>query len=57
MRFILWEFNGLIIARWRLFPWDKYLDTSFAIGDGISYATEVPEIEEKKDTDSGRWLN
>jgi len=43
-----WEFNGLLVARWRLFPWDKYLDTSFAIGDGISYATEVPEIEEEK---------
>lgn len=52
-----WEFNGLLAARWRLFPWDKYLDTSFAIGDGISYATEVPEIEEKKDEDAGRWLN
>lgn len=43
-----WEFNSLLVARWRLFPWDKYLDTSFAIGDGISYATEVPEIEEKR---------
>jgi len=52
-----WEFNGLLVARWRLFPWDKYLDTSFAIGDGISYATEVPEIEEEKDSDAGKWLN
>ena len=52
-----WEFNGLLIGRWRLFPWDKYLDTSFAIGDGLSYATEVPKVEEREDPDAGRWLN
>jgi len=39
------EFNGLIIARWLTFPWDKYINTSFAVGEGISYATEVPELE------------
>ena len=29
-----WQFNGLIIGRWQRFPWDKYLDTSLAVGDG-----------------------
>ncbi len=52
-----WEYNGLLIGRWRLFPWDKYLDTSLALGDGISYATEVPKVEEREDPDAGRWLN
>ena len=31
-----WQFNGLIIGRWHRFPWDKYLDTSIAVGDGFS---------------------
>ena len=52
-----WEFNGLLVARWRWFPWDKYLDTSFAIGDGISYATEVPKVEKREDSDAGKYLN
>jgi hypothetical protein len=50
-----WEFNALLILRWHPFPWDKYLDTSFAIGDGISYATEIPVIE--KDPEAGRIMN
>ena len=39
------EFNVLGVARWRTFPWDKYLDTSAAAGLGLSYATEEPEFE------------
>lgn len=39
------EFNILGVARWRTFPWDKYLDTSAAGGAGLSYATEKPEFE------------
>ena len=52
-----WEFNGLLVARWHWFPWDKYLDTSFAIGDGISYATEVPKVEKREDSDAGKHQN
>jgi len=52
-----WEFNGLLTARWLKFPWDKYVDTSFAVGDGLSYATEVPEVEEREDPDAGKWMN
>ncbi|NPU83455.1 MAG: hypothetical protein HPY65_03120 [Syntrophaceae bacterium] len=40
------EFNALLIARWLTFPWDSYLDTSFAVGNGLSYATRTPRIEE-----------
>lgn len=42
-----WEFNGLGVIRWLPFPWDKYLDTSFATGAGLSYATETPKVEEE----------
>jgi hypothetical protein len=40
-----WEFNGAYIARWMPFFWDHVVDTSFAVGAGVSYATEVPLIE------------
>ena len=51
------EFNGLIIARWHPFPWDHILDTSFAIGEGLSLATEVPEIEKRNHDESNAFLN
>ena len=52
------EFNLALVLRWLPFPWDSYLDTSFAAGDGLSYATEVPEIEsERHDGEATRLLN
>ena len=51
-----WEFNVLGYIRWRPFPWDKYLDTSFAAGIGLSYATQVPKIEVKNQGESAQWL-
>lgn len=51
-----WEFNGLLVSRWLPFPWDKYIDTSFAIGLGLSYATETPEIEAKNHSDTSQFL-
>lgn len=41
------EFNAALILRWLPFPWDDYLDTSIAFGNGLSYATRDPEFEEK----------
>lgn len=43
-----WEVNALTSLRWNRFVWDKYVDTSFAVGLGLSYAEEKPvfEIEE-----------
>ena len=52
-----WEFVGVLIGRWHHFPWNKYVDTSFAVGDGISYYTEVSEVEEDDDDDAQRALN
>jgi hypothetical protein len=52
-----WQFNGLIIGRWHRFPWDEYLDTSFAVGDGLSYNTKTSKVEKEDDEDAGRWLN
>ncbi len=50
-----WEFNALLILRWHPFIWDKYIETSLAIGDGFSYATEIPAVE--KDPGSSRAMN
>ena len=43
-----WEFNGLGAARWLPFVWDRFVDTSFAAGTGLSYATEKPKLEERR---------
>ena len=51
------QINGLIIARWLKFPWNKYVDTSFAVGDGLSYNTHTSDVEKDDDEDAGRWLN
>jgi hypothetical protein len=51
-----WEFNGVGYIRWLPFPWDKYLDTSFAAGAGVSYATSVPKIEAENHDKAARFL-
>jgi hypothetical protein len=48
-----WEFNAALVARWTWFPWDRYLDTSVAVGEGLSFATERPPLER----DDGRRDN
>jgi hypothetical protein len=52
-----WQFSGLAIARWHRFPWDHFLDTSLAVGDGLSYNTETSDIEKEDSDDAGKWLN
>ena len=52
-----WEFNGLIIGRWHAFPWNKYVDTSVAVGDGLSFYTEVSKVEKEDDEDAQKTLN
>ncbi len=53
------EFNLLAIWRWQRFPWNHRLRTTVAIGDGLSWATRVPPLEEASDTNVGatRLLN
>jgi hypothetical protein len=52
-----WEFVGVLIGRWHYFPWNRYVETSFAVGDGLSYYTEVSEVEKEDDDDAQRTLN
>jgi hypothetical protein len=54
------EVNGVLVARWLRFPWDHYVDTSLAFGQGLSYASRVPKLEPRADPDeaeSARLLN
>jgi hypothetical protein len=54
-----WEFTAMLLFRLNAFPWDKHVDTSFAIGDGLSFPTELPAEELNAHTrgNSGRLLN
>jgi hypothetical protein len=52
-----WELNGLFLLRWLPFPWDGFVDTSFAFGEGLSYATDVPDLEARGLEDTPRLLN
>ena len=52
------ELNGAFTLRWLPVWWDDYLDTSFAFGNGASYATEDPplEIRDANDNKTTQWL-
>ena len=52
-----WEFNALFIVRWLHFPWNERVRTTFAVGDGLSFATEVPEVEKEDDEDALAYKN
>jgi hypothetical protein len=52
----LWEFVGAIFGRWHPFPWDKYIDTSFATGAGLSYDSDISETEADSDHHPQRLL-
>lgn len=41
----LWELNPYFIVRWREFPWNNTVLTTFGIGEGISWASHVPQQE------------
>jgi hypothetical protein len=47
------EFASSINVRWITFPWNRYLDTSVAIGGGLSVTSEVPVLE-KRDPDNSQ---
>ena len=47
------ELAGLALFRWQSLPWDEWVDTSFAMGNGLSWATEEPRLEEAFHPDTG----
>jgi len=52
-----WEFNAVpVVVHWQRFPWDPRFETAAAFGLGLSYATEVPEVEVEIEGESHQWL-
>ena len=51
-----WELVGLAVGRWYPFPWDRYIDTSFAAGAGLSYYTEISKTELAKNDEAQNLL-
>ena len=47
-----WEFTGSVNARWVVFPWNRYVETTAAFGEGLSWATEIPELEKADPTNT-----
>jgi hypothetical protein len=53
-----WEYNGLFLVRFHPFLLDPTFDIEIAVGEGVSYATEIPVIEAEQHPDaSSRFLN
>lgn len=52
-----WELNTLVVARWHRFPWDRYLDTSAAVGEGLSLASRTPGVETEDHDNTSPLLN
>lgn len=55
----IYEFDPYLNFRWKTFPWDHYITTTFAIGDGLSYATSIPlrEQHDSSNNNAKRLLN
>jgi len=51
-----WELNALGAFRWNRFFWDRYLNTSFAVGLGLSFATEEGQFEIDSQGDTSKTL-
>ena len=50
------EVNAAANLRWNAFPWDRFVNTSFAYGLGPSYAFGRPVIEERRNRPLSRGL-
>jgi hypothetical protein len=52
-----WEFDAVpIILRWRKFPWSQHVATAAAFGLGLSYTSELPQVEVELEGESHQWL-
>lgn len=53
----IYEVDPYIAFRWANFPWNNYLTTSLAIGEGLSYDSSVPSVEKRLNQNTRRLLN
>ena len=52
----IYEFDPYLSFRWERFPWNRYVPTTFAIGEGISYASKVPYRETRNSSQGTKKL-
>lgn len=53
----IYEFDPYIAFRWANLPWNAYVNTSLAIGEGISYDSSIPSVEKRQNSNTKRLLN
>lgn len=53
----LFELDALIAFRWKWFPWNHWIQTSLALGEGISYVTGYPSSETVSQNIYSKYLN
>ncbi len=53
----VYEFNPYIVFRWTHFPWNRFVDTTLAAAEGVSYDTKVIWSERRYNSDCSRFLN
>jgi hypothetical protein len=53
----IFVFSPYIMARWSSFPWSKTIRTTFGLGGGLSFATDIPSIERHPQKPNGDYKN
>lgn len=53
----LYEINPYFAFRWNRFPWQNFLCTSIALGEGVSYVNRVPYTEQLHSDETKKFLN
>lgn len=53
----IYEVNPYLTFRWANMPWNRYVNTSLAIGEGISYDSSIQSLESKSSSNTKRLLN
>ncbi len=52
-----WSAGSALVFRWLKTPWSRFLGRGdMGFGNGLSYATQVPDIEARELSRSQRWL-
>ncbi len=52
-----WESTVALLFRWTHFIWNDAFPTTFALGEGFSYATRLPAVEVEDHTHTSKLLN
>lgn len=53
----IYEFDPYFAFRWADWPWNDMVSTSLAVGEGVSYVTAIPALENKRHHNPKRLLN